>query len=53
MSIATLRAQGLKGITMRYEEGGAVQVFKLGDKEAWLPATATDEEIKSAFKDEE
>lgn len=52
MSIQTLREQGLKGLTMRYEDGGKIQVFAIGDKEVRLGPTATDEEIKAAFKDE-
>lgn len=53
MSIHTLREQGLAGLTMRYEEGGAIQVFEMGGKEVRLGPTATDEEIKAAFKDKE
>lgn len=52
MSIHNLRKQGLEGITMRYEDGGAVQVYKFGDKEDRFGPTATDEEIKAKFKDE-
>jgi hypothetical protein len=53
MSIQTLRAHGLKGITMRYEEGGKVQVFMMDGKEVRLGPTATEEEIKVAFKEAE
>jgi len=42
----------LKGLTMRYEDGGRVQVFKLGDKEVRLGATASDGEVIAAFKDQ-
>lgn len=51
MSIHTLREQGLAGITMRYEEGGKVQVFMMDGKEVRLGPNATDEEIKAAFKE--
>jgi len=51
MSIRTLRDQGMKGLTMRYEEGGKVQVFMMGDKEVRLGHDATDEEIKAAFEE--
>lgn len=52
MSIATLR-KGLKDITMRYEKGGAVQVYKFNDREIKFGPTASDEEIKAAFKDKD
>ena len=51
MSIRTLRDQGMKGLTMRYEEGGKVQVFMMGGKEIRLGPDATDEEIKAAFEE--
>ena len=51
MSIQNLREQGLEGITMRYEDGGKVQVFMMNGKEVRLGPTATDEEIKAAFKE--
>lgn len=51
MSIHTLREQGLAGITMRYEDGGKVQVFMMDGKEVRLGPSATDEEIKAAFKE--
>ncbi len=51
MSIHTLRQiSGLAGITMRYEEGGKVQVYKVGDREIKFGPTASDEEIEAAFK---
>lgn len=53
MSIQTLREQGLKGITMRYEDGGKVQVFTMNGKEVRLGPSATVEEIKAAFKEAE
>lgn len=53
MSIATLREQGMKGLTMRYEEGGAVQVFEMGGKEVRFAQPVSDEEIKAAFKETE
>lgn len=52
MSIHSLREQGLDGITMRYEEGGKVQVYAVGDKEVRFGPNVTDEEIVAAFKDE-
>lgn len=51
MSIQTLREQGLKDITMRYEDGGKVQVFTMNGKEVRLGPSATVEEIKAAFKE--
>ena len=52
MSIHTLReVHGLRGITMRYEEGGKVQVYKMGDKEIRLGPDATNAEIAAAFKE--
>jgi len=51
MSIQNLREQGLKGLTMRYEDGGKVQVFMMDGKEVRLGPTATAEEIKAAFKE--
>jgi len=51
MSIRTLRDQGLKGLTMRYEEGGKVQVFMMDGKEVRLEGSPTDEEIKAAFEE--
>jgi hypothetical protein len=52
MSISTLRKAGLSGVTMRYEDGGKVQVYKLGDKEIKFDATPSNEEIIAAFKDQ-
>lgn len=43
---------GLPGVTMTYEQGGAIQVFKMGEKEVRLGPQASIEEIKAAFKDE-
>ena len=51
MSIQNLREQGFEGITMRYEDGGKVQVFMMNGKEVRIGPTATDEEIKAAFKE--
>lgn len=52
MSIDELReAHDLPGITMRYEKGGAVQVYMLGGKEIKFDHMATTEEIAAAFKD--
>jgi hypothetical protein len=54
MSIGTIVSQDkkFKGLTMRYEEGGKVQVFRLGNKEVRLGPSATDGEVMAAFKDE-
>ena len=54
MSIRDLRAKdkSLHDITMRYEEGGKVQVFKSGDKEIRFGPNATDDEIIAAFKEQ-
>jgi hypothetical protein len=41
----------LKGLTMRYEDGGKVQVFTLGDKEARVGPMAADHEIVAAIKE--
>jgi len=51
MSIQDLRERGLKGITMRYEDGGKIQVYRLGDKEIKFEPTASNEEIVAAFKE--
>ena len=53
MSIRDLREKdkSLRDITMRYEDGGKVQVFKNGDREIKFPPDATDEEIIAAFKE--
>lgn len=52
MSIHTLREdKGLAGITMRYEDGGKVQVYKVGDREIKFGPNASDEEIVAAFKE--
>ena len=54
MSIQSLREQmKMKDLTMRYEDGGKVQVFKSGDKEVRVGPMATVEEIMAAFKDTE
>jgi hypothetical protein len=53
MSIGTIVSQdkSFKGLTMRYEDGGKVQVFRLGDKEVRLGPTASDGEVIAAFKE--
>lgn len=56
MSISNLRdpqGHNLAGITMRYEEGGKIQVYSWNGKEVRLGATATDEEVAAAFKEAE
>jgi hypothetical protein len=53
MSIHTLTQSGLPGVTMRYEDGGKVQVFKWNDREIKFGPDATDEEIVAAFKKED
>ena len=50
MSIQVLR-KSLPGITMRYEDGGKVQVYKVDDREIKFPPGATDEEIIAAFNE--
>ena len=39
-------------LTMRYEQGGKVQVFMMGDVEVRLTSTSAPEEIKAALADE-
>lgn len=51
MSIQSLRAEGLPGLTMRYEDGGQVLVYIMNGKEVRLAPTATAEDIKAAFKE--
>jgi hypothetical protein len=53
MSIGTIveKDKSFRGMTMRYEDGGRVQVFKLRDKEVRLGPTASDAEIMAAFKE--
>ena len=53
MSIHTLRELGLANITMRYEDGGKVQVFEMNGREVRVGPMATDEEIKAAFEKED
>ena len=55
MSIANLRdlnGHNLKGITMRYEQGGMVQVYKYQDREIRFGPMVSDSEVAAAFKDE-
>ena len=52
MSIQVLR-ESLPGVTMRYDDGGKVQVYKVGDREIKFPPNATDEEIIAAFKEQQ
>jgi hypothetical protein len=54
MSIGSIvsRDKKFKGLTMRYEDGGKVEVFKLGDKEVRFGPGASDGEVMAAFKDE-
>lgn len=60
MSIYELRQKGgkdekgkliLHDPTMRYEDGGKIQVFKSGDNEIRFGPAATDDEIIAAFKE--
>lgn len=37
------------GLFMRYEDGGATQVFFIGDKEARVGANASDDQIRAAL----
>ncbi|WP_193760739.1 hypothetical protein [Bradyrhizobium yuanmingense] len=41
---------GLPGLTMDYEDGGRVQVFKSAGREVRVPGNATDAEIIAAFR---
>jgi hypothetical protein len=50
MSIESLR-QHLGDVTMRYEDGGKVQVFMRDGLEAKVGPNATVDEIKAAFAD--
>ena len=55
MSIANLRdpeGHNLAGITMRYEDGGNVQVYKFEDREIKFDHPVSLEDIVAAFKDE-
>ena len=54
MSIGSIiqREKAFKGMTMRYDDGGKVQVFKLGDKEVRFGPTASDGEVIAAFKEQ-
>lgn len=49
MSVRILREQGLPGLTMRYEEGGAVQVYEMDGREVRLGPDASIDEIKAAL----
>jgi len=54
MSIRDLREQlkdipSTSGLTMRYEGGGRVQVFTIGDKEARVGPAASNDEIRAAL----
>ncbi len=54
MSIATLRqalrdVEGAHELVMRYEDGGNVQIFKIGNLSVKLGPHATPDEIRSAF----
>jgi hypothetical protein len=42
-----------KGLTMSYEDGGKIQVFKLGDKEVRLGPMASTAEVIAAFEEKE
>ncbi|TFV71679.1 hypothetical protein E4K64_25455 [Bradyrhizobium frederickii] len=50
MSIFELTMAGLPGLTMDYEDGGRVQVFKSAGREVRVPGDATDAEIIAAFR---
>lgn len=52
MSIHDLRKRGLKDITMRYEDGGKMEVYKYKDKEINFEPGASIEQVVAAFKDE-
>lgn len=50
MSIHTLREAGLPGVTMDYEDGGKVQVYRMDGRVIRVGPVATDEEIIAAFR---
>jgi hypothetical protein len=51
MSVFELSMAGnLPGLTMDYEDGGRVQVFRSGGREVRVPGNATDAEILTAFR---
>lgn len=51
MSIGKLRdEQGFAGVTMRYEQGGAVQVFNWKDLEVRLSGSATMQDAAEALR---
>jgi hypothetical protein len=52
VSIHTLRDAGLPGLTMDYEDGGKIQVFRMNGRVVRVGPTATDEEIILAFRNE-
>jgi hypothetical protein len=54
MSIQDLRRAfsdipGAHTLTMRYEDGGKVEVFTIGDKLARVPAMSTHDQIRAAL----
>lgn len=60
MSIHSLKEAGgkddrgkyiLHDLTMSYEDGGKIQVYKSGDREVRVPAIAAPSDIINAFKD--
>ncbi|MBP1091937.1 hypothetical protein [Bradyrhizobium diazoefficiens] len=53
MSIHTLRESGLPGVTMDYEEGGKVQVYRMNGRVVRVGPAATDEEIIAALRDQD
>ncbi|UFW75502.1 hypothetical protein [Bradyrhizobium sp. WU425] len=53
MSIHTLREAGLPGLTMDYEEGGKVQVYRMNGRVVRVGPVATDAEIITAFRQQD
>jgi hypothetical protein len=53
MSIRQLREEGFADLTMRYDEGGAVQVFTYKGKEFRFPGSATMGEVAEALRKSE
>jgi hypothetical protein len=54
LSIQTLREEfkdipGAHELTMSYEDGGKIEVFTIGDKQARVPAMSSHDQIKRAL----
>jgi hypothetical protein len=51
LRIAFADIPGAHTLTMRYEDGGKVEVFTIGDKLARVPAMSTHDQIRAALLD--